>query len=120
MQMTDRTNYCTGCKERQDRIEAQAKLIAKLEADNANLFSQVKIADAQWDEKCDRIEAQAAEIDIAQKVILEQLQARKEQADEIERLRQILVDAVEIINDQMPGEFPDWEIYAKSALGEAE
>ncbi len=46
-----------------DRIEAQAKLIAKLEADNANLFSQVKIADAQWDEKCDRIEAQAAEIE---------------------------------------------------------
>jgi hypothetical protein len=67
-----------------------------------------------------KVEAQAAEIDIAQKVILEQLKARKEQADEIERLRQILVDAVEIINDQMPGEFPEWEIYAKSALGETE
>lgn len=34
------------------------------------------------------------------------------------RLRQILVDAVEIINDQMPGEYPDWEIYARAALQE--
>ena len=38
---------------------------------------------------------------------------------EIDRLRQCLIDAVEIINDQMPGEFPDWEIYAKDALREA-
>ncbi len=38
---------------------------------------------------------------------------------EIDRLRQCLIDAVEIINDQMPGEYPDWEIYAKDALREA-
>ena len=37
---------------------------------------------------------------------------------EVARLRQILVDAVEIINDQMPGEYPDWEIYARAALQE--
>jgi hypothetical protein len=29
-QMTDRTNHCTGCKERQDRIEAQAAEIEHL------------------------------------------------------------------------------------------
>jgi hypothetical protein len=28
--MTDRTNYCTSCKERQDRIEAQAAEIERL------------------------------------------------------------------------------------------
>ncbi len=80
-----------------DRIEAQAKLIAKLEADNANLFSQVKIADAQWDEKCDRIEAQAAEIEALKtllaataQVAASHFKTAKERAAEIERLREAI------------------------------
>jgi len=67
-----------------------------------------------------RIETLKAMLKAAEESLGDQLAARKEQAEEIERLRQILVDAVEIINDQMPGEFPEWGIYAKSALGETE
>ncbi len=76
-----------------------------------------EIAATVWNR---RIEAKAAEINIAKKVIVEQLQARKEQADEIEKLRKVIIRAVEIVNDQMPGEFLEWEMDAKSALGETD
>jgi hypothetical protein len=67
-----------------------------------------------------KVEAQAAEIEIAQKVILEQLKARKEQAAEIERLREVLGKLAPMV-DWMP--HPDCveaEQIIRAALGEAE
>jgi hypothetical protein len=40
----------------------EAMRIAELEAKNEQLFSQVKIADDQWDAKCDRITALEAKV----------------------------------------------------------
>jgi|688.fasta_scaffold1544760_2 hypothetical protein len=58
--MTDRTNYCTGCKERQDRIEALTAENKWLRHCLKNANDKHEFYEREWYLRGDRIEALTA------------------------------------------------------------